>query len=162
MEQQTIQLPEIKLVGLTARTNYMNEINPLSAKIGPTVQTYFHTSACDKINQRSKPGVTYCVYTDYANGVMGDYTYFIGEEVGAFDEIPEGFETLTISPQTYSKFTTEPGAMPMVCIGAWQKIWQMGEGELGGKRCFHADFEVYDERAVDHTNVVLDLYVGVA
>lgn len=160
MEKQIAELPGIKLVGLSARTNYMNEINPMLAKITPTVQQYFHTATADSIPNRRNPGVTYCVYTDYENGVTGDYTYFIGEEVDSFDDVPEGLKAITISPQTYAKFTTQPGPMPMVCIGAWQKIWQMSPTDLGGDRRFHADFEVYDERAADHLNVVLDVYVG--
>lgn len=33
--------------------------------------------------------------------------------------------------------------------------------QLGGERSYIADFEVYDERASDHLNVVLDIYIGI-
>ncbi len=46
-------------------------------------------------------------------------------------------------------------------IEAWQKIWKMSPQTLGGKRRYQTDFEIYDERAVDHQNVILDLYIGI-
>ena len=63
--------------------------------------------------------------------------------------------------QQYAKFTNLPGPMPSVCIDMWQNIWKMKASELGGERAYIADFEVYDERSVDHNNVVLDIYIGI-
>lgn len=153
---------EINLVGISVRTNNVNmfEMNPVNNKIAATVQKYFHGGYPEKINNRKKPGVTYCVYTNYESDFTGDYTYFIGEEVDSFDNLPEGFEMLVIPVQNYAKFTTESGPMPMVCISAWQKIWAMTPAEFGSERAYIADFEVYDERALDHQNVVLDIYIG--
>ncbi len=53
--------------------------------------------------------------------------------------------------------------MPDVVKNAWQKIWHLKDAELGGKRRYHADFEIYDERASDltHQCLVLDLYIGI-
>ena len=160
MQKITITLPEIKLVGITTRTNLASEMNLATAKIAAKVQKYFHGGLYEKINTRKKAGVTYCVYTNYESDFTGDYTYFIGEEVDSFDDLPEGFEKLVIQTQNYAKFTTDSGPMPAVCIGAWQKIWTMTPAEFGNERSYIADFEVYDERALDHQNVVLDIYVG--
>jgi predicted transcriptional regulator YdeE len=147
MEKTETRLPEIKLIGITARTNNANEVNPSLAKITPTVQKYFHGGLPAKIPHRTKPETTFCVYTDYESDITGDYTYFIGEEVSSFETIPDGFETLLIPAQVYTKFTTKPGPMPHVVIEAWQKIWQMTAQDFGSPRRFCADFEVYDERA---------------
>jgi predicted transcriptional regulator YdeE len=160
MQKTTITLPEIKLVGITTRTNLASEMNLATAKIGATVQKYFHNSLPEKIINRKKPGTTYCVYTNYESDFTGDYTYFIGEEVESLNDLLEGFETLVIPIQNYAKFTTESGPMPAVCINAWQKIWTMSPTEFGNERAYIADFEVYDERALDHQNVVLDVYIG--
>lgn len=162
--QKTIQnLSEIKLVGITARTNngHILEPNPATNKIAETVQKYFYEALSEKILQRKKPGTTYCVYTDYESDAAGDFTYFIGEEVSFFDTLPEGFSVLTIPAQKYVKFTNGPGAMPDICINAWQDIWQMTTKELGGERGYLADFEIYDERASDHKSVVFDIYIGI-
>ena len=94
---------------------------------------------------------------------MGTYTYFVGEQVSSISDtdLPDNLTTLTIPAQTYVKFTTEPGAMPFVVIQAWQKIWGMKQTDLGGVRRFHADFEVYDERAMNPKAAALDIYIGI-
>lgn len=161
MQKTNAQLPEIKLVGITARTNNASEMNPAEAKIGLTSQKYFASSVSSQIQDRVNPGKTFCVYTNYESDVNGAYTYFIGEEVSSFDEVVEGLEKLTIPAHNYTKFTSEPGPMPFVCIGMWQSIWQMSDSDLGGKRSYISDFEVYDERALNPMSTVLDIYIGI-
>ena len=161
MQSSSTQLAEINLIGITIRTNLEAESNPETAKITPCVQRYFHQQLFEKIPHRKKPGTTYCVYTEYESDYTGAYTYFIGEEVSSLENVPNGLETLTIPSQNYVKFTTEPGPMPSVLVGSWKKIWQMSPEDLGGNRRYHTDFEMYDERASDHHNVVLDLFIGI-
>lgn len=161
MKSIATKIPELRLTGITVRTNNSDEMNPSLAKIGLTLQKYFQEGLPDKIVHRKNPGVTYCVYTDYESDHTGDYTYFIGEEVDSFINTPEKFHQLTIPEQTYEKFTCGPGIMPEVCITAWQKIWTMAPSALLGKRTYIADFEVYDERALDPQNTTLDIYIGI-
>lgn len=156
-----IELPAMKLVGITARTNNAFEMSPSMAKIGATIQQYFQNSVPEKITHRKNPGVTYCVYTAYESDVTGNYTYFIGEEVESFEDVSDDLKQLRISDQKYIKFTTEPGSMPEVCIKAWQEIWALSPEMLGSERSYIADFEVYDERASDPTQTVLDIYIGI-
>lgn len=152
--------PEIQLVGLSLRTHNANEQNPATGKIGPLVADYFSQGTFNQIPHRVNPGVTYSVYTDYESDHHGDYTYFIGEEVSSFDNIPDGLHRITIPASDYQRFTTPAGQMPNIVINAWQAIWQMDEKTLGGKRAYSADFEVYDERALDPNNAVVDVYIG--
>lgn len=164
MQKKTmVTLKELKLVGITTRTNnaHIFERDPSTNKIAATVQKYFHNGLAEKINARQNPGTTFCVYTNYESDVNGDYTYFIGEEVSSFDGIDKEFETLTIPVQNYAKFTSHPGPMPTVCIDMWQNIWKMSASGLGGQRAYIADFEIYDERSSDHSNVTLDIYIGI-
>jgi len=161
MEKTMISLPEIKLIGITARTNNTNEMVSTQAKIGSTMQRYFHDQLPNKIPHRKKPAKTFCVYTNYESDFTGDYTYFIGEEVTSFARRTSNeFQTLIINPQTYAKFTTQPGALPNVVIEGWQKIWQMSVQDFGQPRRYHADFEVYDERATNPNNAIVDIYIG--
>lgn len=160
MKQTKISLPEKKLIGMAVRTNNQNEIDPMTGKIFPIVRQYFQEQLFSKIPNRIKPGTTFCCYTDYESDHNGDYTYFIGEEVSAFQEI-DGFTTLTIPAQTYAKFTTSPAPMPDVVRNAWFSIWKMTDSDLGGKRAYQTDFEIYDERASDHQNIVMDLCIGI-
>lgn len=162
MQQSRVELPEIKLVGIKVRTNNAAEaqFDSPDAKIFPCIQKYFHQKLAEKIAHRKKPGTTFCVYTEYESDVDGDYTYFIGEEVRQLETNLDGFATHIIPPQNYAKFTTDPAPMPEVVRDAWLQIWQMPPQMLGGKRRFHSDFEIYDERAADHENIVMDIYIG--
>lgn len=160
MKKIQLQMPKIALVGITVRTNNQAEFNPATGKIASCVQQYFHHQVADKILHRKNPGVTFSAFAEYESDCTGDYTYFIGEEVTSIDDVPEGLESHIIPPQTYAKFTTDPGPMPNVVISAWQEIWKMSSEDLGGERRYHTDFEVYDERAKDPQNAVLDLYIG--
>lgn len=161
MQKSQETLPAMLLVGITVRTNNRDEMDPLTAKIGPTVQRYFEGKLADCIQDRLKPGTTICAYTEYESDYTGDYTYFIGEMVSATNLLPPGFKSLAVPSQRYIKLTTTPGPMPDVCIQAWQAIWQMSFSELGGSRSYQTDFEVYDNRAADFEHAILDIYVGI-
>ena len=161
MNKALINQTEIKLVGFSARTNNISEMNPVTGKIGPLVARFFGQNSAVAILQRKNPGVTFAVYTDYASDEYGDYTYFIGEEVDEVVNLPEGMQSLIIPAAKYTQFTTPTGMMPLVVINAWQEIWKMSPQDLGGKRTYRADFERYDQRAMDPANTSLDIYVGI-
>jgi predicted transcriptional regulator YdeE len=161
MIKELINKSEIKLVGLTARTNNKNEMNPKTAKIVELAGRFWTQNIASQIQNRKNPGVTLSVYTDYASDEHSDYTYFIGEEVSSFESIPSGFQKLIIPAAKYQKFTTSPGKMPDVVIDAWQQIWKMSASDFEGARAYLADFEVYDHRAIDPTNASLDIYIGI-
>ncbi len=161
MQKQTIKLPELMLIGLTTRTNNINEGDPATAKISSTVQIYFQEGCAQRISNRKKSGVTYSAYAHYESDASGEYTYFIGEEVTDLTQVPAGLTALQIPQQKYVKFTNGPAKMPDVCIQAWRDIWQMTPSDLGGERAYIADFEIYDERAQDPAHTELDIYVGI-
>lgn len=162
MQKSTITLQELKLVGITTRTNNAQNFGkePATNQIALTVQKYFQNGLAEKIQDRKKPGTTFSVYTHYESDENGNYTYFIGEEVTSFGNVDSELEALSIPLQNYSKFTSQPGPMPDVCINMWQKIWAMPPADLGGERAYIADFEVYDERSQDYNNAILDIYIG--
>lgn len=161
MKNELINKSEIKLIGLTARTNNKNEMNPQTSKIGELAGRFWSQSIAGQISNRKHPGVTLSVYTEYDSNEHGDYTYFIGEEVNSFEHVPTGFQILTIPAAKYQKFTTPLGKMPEVVINAWQQIWKMSMSDFGGERAYVADFEIYDQRASDPTNASLDIYIGI-
>ncbi len=161
MKKCYTELREIKLVGVSVRTNNKNEFDPAKAKIASTVEKYFAKNTSGKILTRKNPGVVYSCYTDYESDMKGDYTYFLGEEVQDFTEQSIELDKLIIPQQGYIKFTSSPGKMPDVCINMWKSIWQMSIEDLGGKRSYKTDFELYDKRSEDKSNTVLDIYIGI-
>ena len=162
MEKQQLNVPETKLMGIQVRTHYQYELNPMTSKIAGCVQRYWQEGIADRLINRANPGRLFAVYTDYESDHTGGYTYFLGEEVSSFDDLPEGLFTLTLPQGTYTRFTTMPAPLPHVIIDAWYTIWQMSPDELGGKRIFQSDFEVYDERAQNPLSAIVDIYVGVS
>lgn len=161
MKKELAHKSEIKLIGLSARTNNKNEMDSQKAKIGESAGRYWSQNIASQIPNRKNPGVTLAVYTEYDSNEHGDYTYFIGEEVKSFENIPSGLQKLIIPTSKYQKFTTLSGKMPDVVINAWQQIWKMSPDDIGGKRAYQADFEVYDERARDPASTSLDIYIGI-
>lgn len=162
MQKKDAQLSEITLVGLTERTNNKSEMNPETSKIGHLAGFYWGNNISDDIQHRSKPGITYAVYTDFESDEHGDYTYFIGEAVDSLQgQNLEKLNTITIPASRYTMFTTKPGKMPDTVISAWQEIWAMDEDDFGGKRKYIADFEIHDGRANDPDKIVVDIYIGV-
>jgi predicted transcriptional regulator YdeE len=161
MQKTTATLTELKLVGITVRTNNATEMDPRLAKIGATMQRFFAENLQEKIINRKNPGKIFAVYTDYENDISGNYTYFIGEEVTSYTTHSEGLELITIPVQDYAKFTSSPGQMPHVVIDMWQQIWKMSPSSFGGERAYIADFEIYDERSFDPQKAVVDIYIGI-
>jgi predicted transcriptional regulator YdeE len=161
MKKELTNKSEIKLIGLTARTNNQSEMNPQTSKIGELVSHFWGKNIANQISNRKNPGVTLSVYTEYDSNEHGNYTYFIGEEVGSFDNVPPNLQKLIIPAAKYQKFSTPSGEMPEVVINAWQQISKMSADDFGGERAYIADFEVYDQRACDPTNASLDIYIGI-
>jgi len=162
MQQEKIELNELTLVGLSIRTNNSNERDPKKSKISVLANHYWAHHLSQNIAHRQNPGVTYSAYTAYESDEYGDYTYFIGEAVNSLDNQPfPEFNSLIIPRSAYQKFTTPMGAMPDIIIQAWQIIWQMPLTDLGGKRQYITDFEVYDERARNPQKAIADIYIGI-
>lgn len=160
-DKQIIEFAELKLVGLVERTCYQNEINPAVAKITKVVTRYWMEGVASKIPSRVNPQNTYAVYSNYSSDEYGEYDYFLGQEVDSFDNIPEGLSTLVIPACRRVKFTTQADSLPKVIIDAWQNIWKTPPDELGGKRIYTADFEVYDIRAMNPMSAIVDIYLGI-
>ncbi|MBN9543280.1 MAG: AraC family transcriptional regulator [Alphaproteobacteria bacterium] len=161
MQREIVELSEIRVVGLSARTSNLNEISIETAKIPKVAEEYLFDSVAEKLSHRLNPGVTISLYADYESNHTGEYTYIIGEKVDSFEDQDGHYITHTIPAQKYMKFTVGPDLMPKVIIDAWKAIWNMTDEELGGKRNYLADFEVYDERSHNPESVVMDIYIGI-
>jgi predicted transcriptional regulator YdeE len=73
---------------------------------------------------------------------------------------PSGMVLRRIPAGKYTVITTEKGPFPKVVPDAWMGIFKLeAEGKLN--RTYQTDFELYDERALDPQNGVVDIYIGV-
>lgn len=161
MEKQLKQLQSVILVGLKARTDNINEMKPDKAKIGALCDQYWSEGTSNKILHRSNPCETYGVYLEYDSNEHGAYTYFIGEAVDSLEgQDLSTLHTITIDSGAYMTFTTDRGSIPEIIISGWKNIWAMDEQDLGGKRKYITDFEIYP-KDMNLTDARIDIHIGI-
>jgi predicted transcriptional regulator YdeE len=135
-----VEIEEFEVIGIAARTSNAREMT--ADGVIPKLWA-------------AGPG-TVALYTDYASDEHGEYTFVLGGKVGPGSAVPDGMVLKTVPAGRYAVFTSERGPVQRVVVETWQRIWS----ELPS-RSFIADFEVYDQRAADPRNAVVEIYVGV-
>ncbi|KFN03777.1 AraC family transcriptional regulator [Bacillus clarus] len=144
-------------IGVSTTTTNEKE-SSTDGKIPQLWNHYYKEQIMNQIpNQQTTK--TLAFYSNYESDETGTYTYTIGMPVSSLEEIPENMTSLTISAATYAVFTTRKGPMSEVIYETWQHIWTWSKEN---KRAFTADFELYDERAMDPNNVQVDIYIALA
>jgi len=150
---------EFSVVGIEARTTGENEISG-EGVIGDLWQKFYQDHVAEKVPNRADRSV-YAMYTSYSRDRMGAYTVVIGVKVTDKSPPPPGFVLKTIPAGRYAVLTSEKGPGASVIPTAWEKLWALEDkDELGGKRAYKTDFEVYDEHNTNPANQQADLYVG--
>jgi len=149
----TIQLDEIKLVGLAleAKTTNINEQSSIDC--GNLWQKFEKGKYAEIIPNKLTDEI-FAVYHQYEGDYTNPFSYFIGCKVKADTEAPLGLETLTIAKGTYQKIDAK-GKMPDCVINAWKEIWVSNI-----PRSYKMDFEVYDERSKDWSNAEVEVYLS--
>jgi predicted transcriptional regulator YdeE len=147
------------VAGFSTRTNNAAEASG-KGKIGPLWQRWFAENLAAQIPNRVGNDVL-AVYSDYASDEKGDYTYMLGARVSSIDNLPEGLTYRKIAAGPYAVFTTENGPVTQVVPAVWQKVWALPASEMGGKRAFLTDFEVYDQRAANPLHSQVDIHIGI-
>lgn len=122
---------------------------------------------------RRLDGATVALYTDYAGDENGEYSLVLGARVDAGTEIPgagvpgtgapgtlvpEGMVLKEIPASRYQVITSERGPVWKVVPEAWRQVWA---NPPASGRSFVGDFEVYDERAQDPGDAVVELWIGI-
>jgi predicted transcriptional regulator YdeE len=153
-----IEMPEFFVVGIADRTTNSREASG-NGIIGKQWNRLFADRVLDQIPNREDFGIV-AVYTDYAGDHTGEYTFLLGSRVRDLSRIPEGMMAKRVPSGKYAVVTTDRGPVAPVVISAWQKIWSLTPEQLGGRRAFRTDYELYDERATDPQNSQVDIYIG--
>lgn len=143
-------------IGVSVTTTNEKEAST-EGKIPELWNRYFQEQMMHHIpNQQTKE--TLAFYSNYESDETGTYTFTIGMPVSSLKEVPENMTTLTIPAATYAVFTTRKGPVAEVVCEAWEYIWKWSKEN---KRAFTTDFELYDEKATDPTNVHVNTYLYV-
>jgi predicted transcriptional regulator YdeE len=147
------------VAGFLVRTNNADEVSGKS-KIGDLWQRFYKENLGAQIPNRADSALT-VVYSEYATDEKGDYNYLLGARVTSVDHLPAGMTWKQVQSGTYAVIRTEVGQMPRVLQATWRRIWEMSPTEMGGKRAFVTDYEIYDERSANPANAQVEVHIGI-
>ena len=146
-------------IGIAARTDNAKEMSG-EGVIADQWERVMAGGIIEQIPNRADANII-AMYTNYESNANGEYTFLIGAKVTSLGSIPEGMHTIQVPDARYAIFTSEKGPAWEVVPETWQKLWSKPASEMGGERAFFADFEIYDERAADPQNAVVEVWVGI-
>jgi predicted transcriptional regulator YdeE len=159
MNPKVVEQSGFSVVGIAVRTSNAKEMTSdgvIAEQWGRLMQENFDS----KIPNRADQSIV-AVYTDYASDHDGEYTFLLGARVTSDADLPQGMVARKIPGGKFAVFTSEKGPAPQVVPAVWTKINSLPKTTVGGDRSYRADFEVYDQRAADPQNMVMDAYVGI-
>jgi predicted transcriptional regulator YdeE len=147
------------VAGFLVRTNNADEARGQS-KIGDLWQRFYKENLGAQIPNRADSALT-VVYSEYSSDENGDYNYLLGARVSSVDHLPAGMAWKQVQPGTYAVIPTDVGQMPGVLQETWRGIWHMSPTEMGGKRAFVTDYEIYDQRSADPAHAQVEIHIGI-
>jgi len=160
MNPKVIQHPAFTVIGIAGRTSNEKEMSGEPAVIGPFWRRFMSESLLAQIPNRADQSIV-AVYTDYASDKDGEYAFVLGARVMSDATVPAGMVVKKIPAGRYALFTSEKGPGVKVVPELWMNIYQTPRAAMGGERAYDADFEIYDQRAANPENLVMDAYIGI-
>lgn len=151
MEKQVID--KFQVVGIAVRTS---NANGQAATDIEALWTRFWTEDIRNKVPNSISEDIYAVYTDYESDYTGAYTMIIGMPVNSLEQIPEGYEGITIEKDNYKKYVSK-GKMPEAVVKTWMEIWQ----EKTLKRAYKADFTVHGKKYFDGDKAEVETFISI-
>lgn len=146
------------VAGYSVRTNNAKEVSA-QGEIGKLWQRFYQENLGAAIPNRADSDVT-VVYSDYASDEKGDYTYTLGARVSSVDRLPPGMTYRKVAAGDYAVLESDVGPLVEMVHAEWKKIWAMTPQELGGRRAFVTDYEIYDKRSADPQHAQVEIHIG--
>jgi predicted transcriptional regulator YdeE len=159
MNPRAVRQDEFTVVGIAVRTSNAEQMTP-ERPIGKQWERLFKEGVLAAIPNKADGNIV-ALYTEYASDKDGEYTYVLGARVTKVESVPAGMVVKNVPAGRYAVFTSEKGPVQKVVVEMWQRVWATPKSALGGDRTYKADFEVYDQRAKNPADSVVDLYVSV-
>jgi predicted transcriptional regulator YdeE len=156
MTPRKVRQEPFAIIGIAVRTSNAREATA-DGVIGKFWARLAKEGLLEKIPHKKDRNII-AIYTDYADGKDGEYTYILGARVTSLENIPPGMVGRRVDGGRYAVFTSAEGPADKVVAETWRRIW----AALGGRRTYKTDFEVYDQRARNPQTAVVDIYVGIA
>lgn len=150
MNYKTVNLPEMKIAGLSARTS---NLDPEMGQIIGSLWNGFFAQG----GPQSVPGCigeqVYGLYSDYESDFRAQYDITVGCRVQGTDKLPQHMAVKSVPAGKYAVFSVKSDDMAAVAR-AWQEIWGM---ELN--RSYTGDFEQYNNSPDGKTREV-SIYIA--
>ncbi len=159
MNPKPVQQEGFIVMGISVRTSNAEQMTP-AAPIGKQWERLFKEGVLAAIPNRADGNIV-AVYSDYASDKDGEYNYLLGARVTKVESVPTGMTVKNVPAGRYAVFTSERGPVQKVVVEMWQRVWATPKSALGGDRAYKADYELYDQRAQNPGDSVVDLYVSV-
>jgi predicted transcriptional regulator YdeE len=159
MNPRAVQQEGFTVVGIAVRTSNAEQMTA-ARPIGKQWERLFREGVLAAIPNKADGNIL-AVYSDYASDKDGEYTYLLGARVTKAESVPAGMTVKNIPGGRYAVFTSEKGPVQKVVVEMWQRVWATPKSALGGERTYKTDFEIYDQRAQNPADSVVDLYVAV-
>ncbi|HEY2545671.1 MAG TPA: GyrI-like domain-containing protein [Candidatus Acidoferrum sp.] len=159
MNPKAVQQEAFTVVGISVRTSNAEQMTP-ARPIGKQWERLFQEGVLAAIPNKADAKII-AVYSDYASDKDGEYNYLLGARVTKVENLRAGMVARNVPAGRYAVFTSERGPVQKVVVEMWQRVWATPKSELGGDRTYKADFEVYDQRAQNPADAVVDLYIAV-
>jgi len=159
MNPKVVQRDGFTVVGIAVRTSNAEQMTP-ARPIGKQWERLMGEGLLAAIPNK-EDGKIVAVYLEYTSDKHGEYIYLLGARVTKAENLPTGMVAKKVPAGRYAVFTSERGPVQKVIVDLWRRVWATPKNELGGDRTYKADFEVYDERARNPTDAVVDLFIGI-
>jgi predicted transcriptional regulator YdeE len=156
---RAVEQEGFRVVGIAVRTSNREQMTA-ARPIGKQWERLFKEGVLAAIPNKADGNIV-AVYSEYASDKDGEYTYLLGARVRKVQSVPAGMTVENVPAGRYAVFTSERGPVEKVVVEMWRRVWETPKNALGGDRTYKADFEVYDQRAQNPTDAVVDLYVAV-
>lgn len=135
-------------------TTQIDDLSQSNKSLADLWHRFWKENLPAKITNRSNNTI-YVIYHDYQDGINKGYAATIGYRVNHIDESPSELTIIVIPQQRYHVFTAH-GNLPESVTKTWKKIMQANL-----QRTFSYDFEIYDERAQNPQDAIVDIYVSI-
>jgi len=147
-----VEIDEKAIYGISVRTSNAKEMNPETAKIGETWQSFDNKVSVDYQNGER----VYGIYYNYESDDNGEFDVLAGceKESTSLDEIIIQKGKYMIF-EGKSKTPDDDGRIRAV-IETWEKVWEyFGDGTSKYKRAYRTDFEYYKNQTD------IDIYISI-
>ena len=161
METRIEERDGFTLMGSSIKTSNLNEANPTTMKIPGHWQKFTQEGNLRTLAPLATSGALMGLYSGYETDHTGTYDLTIGTTVSETEKPIAGMRLIKVPSSRYVVFTTRPGKIPDVIIEGWKYIWDFFDSNDVYVRSYTGDFEVYDERAQDPENAVIEFYIAI-